>query len=680
MDNLCKTWKTTGISYSYKVGGNGATSTGHYPLTGAVVGQKDVYVETDSMTGFNPNAASLTDVQTAFTNNGVNLFITNDEQNLAAVPSLNVWSDADTSFTNDFDSIKAYHFGTVAERPVLSGTQHSAISSGVGLVSQHLQVSGITITTPSDANTGGVTEGTLYVKVKLPMASTTTLTVTSVTNPVAASNTLILGTPTATPASKGSGASAYKLLTIAVPFDTTGVVAGASFGTIDVAFNLSVATNITPSDIVPLTPVVKTTKLLAKAQAYRYVLYVNGIGVNGPSGMSSSAPGNKAIIALGASVFGGVPTEQQQAGTFMHELGHLLGLGHGGSVANADSTINCKPNYLSVMSYSRQLPTYLGNNWSPDYSHGTLLPLQENALTDLAGTPVTSGATQPWIVWGTPGGTVLSATTGSKLFSKQQTAKIPPYPNIDWKGDGSIVAAVAAPISGFGITGCSEITAQTSAYNDHNDWADLNFNFQTGAGASAFTGAGGDPSAAALYTSSDDLVNVPFHSDYNGLILNTQIQQSAEYPGLIPPPSSDGSTVKKGGSNLPLKFQYFVSGTQLTRIQGTTTTPTNFIGNIASIISTTACTSAGCGPATTGAGLIANQGSWSLNKANPSNEYYQFNWRLPVVTTNTKYYINIFVNSPSLTIPPSPLSSLFISKPLIDTTGNTVTMIITVTP
>src|SRR5437867_3945181 len=99
VDNLCKTWKTTGIPYTYKVGENGATSTGHYPLTGAVVGQKDVYVETDSMTGFNPNAASLTDVQTAFTNNGVNLFIANDEQNLAAVPSLNVWSDTNTDFT-----------------------------------------------------------------------------------------------------------------------------------------------------------------------------------------------------------------------------------------------------------------------------------------------------------------------------------------------------------------------------------------------------------------------------------------------------------------------------------------------------------------------------------------------------------------------------------------------------
>jgi hypothetical protein len=39
----------------------------------------------------------------------------------------------------------------------------------------------------------------------------------------------------------------------------------------------------------------------------------------------------------------------QQAGTLMHELGHTLGLRHGGDVEDND-----KPNYLSVMSYAFQ--------------------------------------------------------------------------------------------------------------------------------------------------------------------------------------------------------------------------------------------------------------------------------------------------------------------------------------
>lgn len=41
------------------------------------------------------------------------------------------------------------------------------------------------------------------------------------------------------------------------------------------------------------------------------------------------------------------------AGTFMHELGHNLGLRHGG-----DENRNCKPNYLSVMNYSYSVLTY----------------------------------------------------------------------------------------------------------------------------------------------------------------------------------------------------------------------------------------------------------------------------------------------------------------------------------
>ena len=49
----------------------------------------------------------------------------------------------------------------------------------------------------------------------------------------------------------------------------------------------------------------------------------------------------------------------------MHELGHTLGLGHGGPAYDTPSppfggtnyNMNCKPNYFSVMSYSRQVPT-----------------------------------------------------------------------------------------------------------------------------------------------------------------------------------------------------------------------------------------------------------------------------------------------------------------------------------
>ena len=44
-------------------------------------------------------------------------------------------------------------------------------------------------------------------------------------------------------------------------------------------------------------------------------------------------------------------TPEERMGTFMHELGHTLGLDHGG-----DDTISFKPNYNSVMNYLWQTP------------------------------------------------------------------------------------------------------------------------------------------------------------------------------------------------------------------------------------------------------------------------------------------------------------------------------------
>ena len=51
-------------------------------------------------------------------------------------------------------------------------------------------------------------------------------------------------------------------------------------------------------------------------------------------------------------IFHNVGSLDQQQGTFLHELGHTLGLRHGGG-----DNINCKPNYPSVMSYTSQFST-----------------------------------------------------------------------------------------------------------------------------------------------------------------------------------------------------------------------------------------------------------------------------------------------------------------------------------
>ena len=70
----------------------------------------------------------------------------------------------------------------------------------------------------------------------------------------------------------------------------------------------------------------------------------------------------------------------------MHEMGHTLGLGHGGS-----DGVNYKPNYHSVMNYTWQFQSPAAVNagynasWQLDYSRAKWAPLNEAALNENAG-------------------------------------------------------------------------------------------------------------------------------------------------------------------------------------------------------------------------------------------------------------------------------------------------------
>jgi uncharacterized repeat protein (TIGR01451 family) len=78
---------------------------------------------------------------------------------------------------------------------------------------------------------------------------------------------------------------------------------------------------------------------------------------NTTANATGNPPLDVQVLAVGATVLAAdyqVGTVREQSGTIMHELGHALGLGHGGinTLANSADTINNKPNYLSVMNYS----------------------------------------------------------------------------------------------------------------------------------------------------------------------------------------------------------------------------------------------------------------------------------------------------------------------------------------
>ncbi|MFO0849683.1 MAG: FG-GAP-like repeat-containing protein [Gemmataceae bacterium] len=93
--------------------------------------------------------------------------------------------------------------------------------------------------------------------------------------------------------------------------------------------------------------------LAAKAFAFRYLIFANSYDVapnDGSSGIANGLPGNTSIVSLGSFPTPG-GTADEQAGTFLHEFGHNLGLRHNG----ATDTPNNNPNYLSVMSYAYQM-------------------------------------------------------------------------------------------------------------------------------------------------------------------------------------------------------------------------------------------------------------------------------------------------------------------------------------
>jgi uncharacterized repeat protein (TIGR01451 family) len=105
-----------------------------------------------------------------------------------------------------------------------------------------------------------------------------------------------------------------------------------------------------------------------RALVFRYALFIHQTNARAASNDCTSGwaegvsqAGNDLMVSLGGVNGSGnacwgadangfsVGTQNQQAGTLMHEFGHTLGLGHGGG-----DGINTKPNYLSVMNYAFQ--------------------------------------------------------------------------------------------------------------------------------------------------------------------------------------------------------------------------------------------------------------------------------------------------------------------------------------
>jgi len=145
----------------------------------------------------------------------------------------------------------------------------------------------------------------------------------------------------------------------------------------------------------------------------------------------------------------------------MHEMGHTLNLRHGG-----DQYFNCKPNYLSIMSYTLQF-----KNFDPSrplgYSSQALANLDETALSEAAGIGAPAGR---MTTYGFMNGTMFRV--------------VPSNGPIDWNGvNGSGEVGVMENINFIPVGGCNN-NDDTNPLPDGltlltgvNDWSRIQLGF-----------------------------------------------------------------------------------------------------------------------------------------------------------------------------------------------------------
>jgi hypothetical protein len=207
---------------------------------------------------------------------------------------------------------------------------------------------------------------------------------------------------------------------------------------------------------------------------------------NVPSSASgvASLPGGNVLVTLGlwdTEKF--VGSEYLQASTTLHEIGHNGNLWHGGKVAtfgdkllNTTTTVepNCKPNYLSSMSYLFQAHGLLDNSGGLHIgytakNHGLL---DETALTDSA---FTDAAYRPaWFApFNSPLAIAQNAGAARRYCSGASFDPTAPAPEmarvvagtnmsvIDWDGDPNTPDAISdVNFDAFGST-----------LEGHDDWS-----------------------------------------------------------------------------------------------------------------------------------------------------------------------------------------------------------------
>ena len=490
-DGIPDAWKTGGIP----VGGGGPT----YTLPGATVGHHDLYVEADSMTGFNP--LPLPGITAASNPLGAPIVITTSGSdglttgNRVTISGVAGDPAADGNFT--VTRVDSTHFS-------LNGTSGTGGSNGTGGSWSLTDIDNADNAHPGlDLATGTDLDLVVNSFLNAPVSNA------DGTTGIYLHIEIDGGGDAAIPAAPWYTTNAAGNVIFPAAFDTirnntSGAVAGG-FGSPGERAGQYAA-----------------GELAAKKLVYHYTIFgqsydinpATGIG-NGSSGISD-LPGDDFTVTLG----GGVSVETQVA-TFMHEFGHNLGLGHGGEaapelgtftagsavvtladtstlyaglsvagnlvgalgnvgIASVDSPTqitlsspvanggqamlyfsdgtNYKPNYQSIMNYAWQFPagapTAFNASWQLDYSRTAFPTLNEASLNESAGIGGYAGLTE---------GIVQLAAGGFARTAPETGA-------VDWNGNGTTNDVnVSLDLNGDGAIG---------TLVGSEDWSKIVYNFR----------------------------------------------------------------------------------------------------------------------------------------------------------------------------------------------------------
>ena len=220
-----------------------------------------------------------------------------------------------------------------------------------------------------------------------------------------------------------------------------------------------------------------------RSPVFRLALFVDTFAGQGNSGITRSLPATDFIISLGQ-----FPPQQYgtiaQAGTFMHELGHSLGLKHGGI-----DHVKYKPNFISIMNYSFQFSGLIKADNSPEvsYSRKTLDTLTETNLNESVGINDPDYRT----VWYAP-------ATGCVVQKSTQTS-------IDWNVNGIFnETGVSADLNGDNPSGCKP-GGSITILRGYNDWPTVNYDAN---GALGGNGAGSSNNPATNFSSEETITQI----------------------------------------------------------------------------------------------------------------------------------------------------------------------------